>query len=260
MRKGQANKVLWWVFGVAVLIFVIFFVQLSGKVLYPSGQKAASCLATIQAMDKEQGSLLSYFVSGTNVPLMCETNWRENLTVKEKDAEKQTEELLNQITPLMRECWVQFGEGKLDPFENHILTNDFYCFVCSRFIVNFDEITELSGDETYVLEKEAFLNYTDKRYSGKFVKAFPLDEPFIERIDVSKIANVYTEQVFYTMDGLIDAGHENNDYAVVLMGYAPKKFAEATGIAEAEYKVFVSPYDHMSEIGCEELVKQRRID
>jgi len=263
-KKAQEQTLFWWIFGVAVLIVVIIVIQAIGKNLYPSGQQSTACRTTIEAMDKEQGSILSYLVHGTKVPMQCETNWVGNLTIAKKTAEEQKEELLNQIVPLTRECWYEFGEGKLDPFANHLLTNNMYCFICSRFVIDFDRLTNLSGDDYFTLTENDFNDYINSKrfgknyYSSYFENAFPLNMSFIEKIDVSKIPGFYTERIFYPMDSIVDS--ERNDYAVVLFAYAPKKVSEAAGISKPQYNVFIMPYKNAGDIGCDELVKKKRTE
>ena len=251
MRKGQQQTFFYWVSGVVILILVIISVQAIGKYLYPSSQVTSGCRATIELMDKEQGTVLSYFQTGTKIPLACETNWVGNITLKEKDFEDRKEEVLDKIVPLMGDCWYQFGEGKLDPFESHWASQTEYCFICSRFIVETNEgsmILSESDFSDYLRDHNRGVN----SYESFFNDAF-FGGPFINSIE----SEAFGDEVISTDTLTLVNGF---DYAVVFYGFPTKKVLKATDIGESKYFTFITEYENINNVACEELVKKKRTE
>jgi len=248
MSKGQQKALLWWVFGITVLVVMIIFIQAVGKNIYPSAQTSVACRATIEAMDKESGSILSYFNSGTKVPQMCETNWVGNLTVKEKKVENQKEELLDQIVPLVGDCWYQFGEGELDPFGGKLtLSTNRYCFVCSRFIIPKSFSSNISAN--------SFSSYISKskKYSSSLDEAFPNGDPFVKSVDIDYFP-FYLGQDYLSLGSL--SYSSGPDFAVVLYAVKPPQ----PNVYGSNYSTFIIPYNNLDEIDCNELVKKKRTE
>jgi hypothetical protein len=267
-KKGiEAKTVMLFVFGLAVLIFVILYVRSGGQAsskIFDVSADVAACRATVELMSAEKKTPLYLISGGSDVPIDCVTNWVGNLTVKETDVEKQKKEVLDQVVPLVRDCWYEFGEGKLDPFASKLVSQPNYCFICSRFVIDFDKMTNLSGADYFILKKSDFLSYLESNkkgnmyYSDYFNDTFPFGDPFVEKVEWSLSLSFpsISEDTFYNFDSFVDKGYENNDYGVVMFATPAKQVRGLFG-EKGWYKVFIIPYSNVSNLDCNELIKKK---
>lgn len=262
----EAETLQKWVIGLVILIVLVFAVYAISRNVLPSDrfQSAVNCRASVELLDKEQRSFFGVVTDPSAVPFNCETVYVENITLEKEKPEERKEEFLDEVVPLMRDCWYQFGEGKLDPFRASFHSVERICFVCSRFIIPIGFSQEVSKDDLtkyFVSHKDGL---SKKRYDEFFSSAFPLNSPFLKEVDTSVLFwTLYLGADFEPVDSI--SRKVSSDYAVVLYGIQPDLLDKAAGtlvgaesFGQGNYVTFVVPYNSTKDLDCTELKKKPR--
>lgn len=261
MRKKAitltANTVGKWLLALVLLVVLLFIAKNIAEIGEIKGEGVLRCRSSIGLMANSSRGLLG-LIEG-KVPFECETNWVGNLTIKEKDEEKQKEEALDQIVPLMRDCWFQFGEGEWHPFKGSEWTNPRICFICSQFSLpeNFEAGITEADMEKYLHENDD--SYSKERYEIFFENAFPENSMLIEEADVLVVPFWLSKETksLNEMNKSV-----SKDYAIVYWSIYSKQLTEARikiiG-SEALYQTtFIVPFNKTKDLSCTELKKIER--
>jgi hypothetical protein len=128
MRKSQ----FWDIKTIIILLvvfLVLFFLTKGIAQHYIDSGSSKICLLSVIAKSNTRGSPTD------TISLECYTDFfgeiePEGRTQKERDGYT-----MRQISSLLYECWMQFGEGEYDVFEGDMSDKAGHCFICSKFSV-----------------------------------------------------------------------------------------------------------------------------
>lgn len=257
-KAMAAETVQKWIIGLVSLIVLLFAVYSIARYALPKDdfKSLAKCRTSIELLDREKGNILTFISGESNIPFSCETDWHGTINVTEEKEEKAKEQVIKEIVPLLRNCWYQFGEGKLYPFADFTFEKNSHCFVCSRFVLpdNFEYSVSRLDLNGYMDGRKDPL--TKKYYLDLFGNAFPNNNPYVNEVDFDTAPFWYSveSENFDTI-----SIEESKDYGVIFWAYE-YGLAPTRGLKEFGYynTMFIVPYDLVEEMGCSILEKKSR--
>jgi hypothetical protein len=224
---------------------------------------AVDCRTSVDILDKQGISVFSAIGGESGVKLNCQTNYYENITLKEATPDKQKEELTKIVVSYLRDCWYEFGEGKLDPFASTFGSVERYGFICSRFVIPESFSGNISEDDirAYVAKNSDPL--TKRNYAVFFGGAFPNNSPFLSSVDIT-VLPFYLGQDYVPIKNI--SRSDGPDFAVVLYSVQREKLDKIAGqlglnsdyFGNVNYHVFIVPYNKTKDLDITELAKKSR--
>ncbi|MBI2128626.1 hypothetical protein HYU07_00155 [Candidatus Woesearchaeota archaeon] len=236
---------------IALVVFVILIALAIGIVRFAMRQGDQDiCLISVVAADKSDKIL--------GIDCNMYQAGKLKLQGTTKDAEKK--DAMKQIAELMRDCWHQFGEGKMDPFKGAWVDLTTVCFVCSKF--SFETEDGISEREFVdFLKNNELTNTSYHSYLKGSLPETDRDAFFIESINFQSILGITTEfsigqHLDYFRGGAILS--QNRDYGVVIYAVATKKVRSFVRTffkwpPESLYDIYVVPYENIEKLSCDRL-------
>ena len=229
-----------------------------------SGTQIEKCKQSIDLMHAASTTKKNLLLSEVDIPFECETNWYGDIEITENTEEKQKEEIIDQIAPLLSDCWYQFYEGTKDPFGKfRITTLQPQCFLCSQFKINYTQISEdpniftqftLTSKDITDYFKENLDSRSKETYSTYFKEAFPNNEVVIKK--VNRIgAGLASRVEFEKGYGLNAETIPQREYAIIMMSLEAESVSEMFG-QKHHYLMFMMPYDNFENLPCNRIEKK----
>lgn len=240
---------------VIILALVIFVVLLAlATVINKSSMFVGGknvCRASVIAADKAE----------TAIDINCEINNAGELKLQGKTKDDQKEDAMKQIAELTRDCWWQFGEGKLDPFKKKLVTRAVACFVCSKF--SFE--TEGPITEAEFMDFLKNKKITEEMSYHRFLKGSLPEEGqnvlFVDSIDFKIFSQEITQYYNHPTGAAL---YPKNDYGVIFYSINPEILAEVyskflgmikiiknIGVPKAD--IYIVPYENIEKLSCDRL-------
>lgn len=249
-----------------ILLFFVgrTFPETTSKVI---NDPVEQCHDSIKIMSEGKKGFLRLF-TGEKLPFECETNWYGKLNVTKTKTQEQKKEVFDHIAPLLADCWYQFDQGKGDPFADIRITDESHCFLCSRFIIDYGDISSKSGTTDFLIYQEDLEDYfkvneykrndMDIYYSEYLKDAFIFDKMMINSIERSH-ASTGVRYTYDSMDILEPktAGSGEEAYAIMLFAVNPDTVVEAFGVEGIPYHIFMMSYKDFESLPCEMLQKKQ---
>jgi hypothetical protein len=192
-KKGDlVKKLMWIIVTIVVIVTLLYFISrpFASTLRRATGDPVEDCRTTLDLMTRGEKS----FLFEADIKFDCETNWYGNLTFEEKDPEKRKKEALDQVMPLVADCWYQFEEGRARPFEQDLLLLNDYCFICASFkipespgLITNEEIEEYFRNNRYSRNREFYSDYLSNDAVSKSSIAIHLNQKNEIGVDIIMI-------------------------------------------------------------------------
>lgn len=153
-------------------------------------------------------------------PQKCVTVNLGEITPQTQDAKEQKEQLFTLLANAMNDCWYQFGEGKLNPWEGDKAGTRSICFVCHTF--------------SYT-QNNYYLNYEFADWLATTIIPNKEEKPYKSLFPTSGIG---MQDKYYFVQSLkepvelndVYALNPRTEYAITFLTYPKKRLSQITGV------------------------------